>query len=119
MSNRRISVDEVSEPADIAGFRSQDERARRNSEWLRSHWADLLSRVRGRFLAVAGQEAFVADSPEEAQALASAAHPEDDGVLVQYVRAERGPRLCACSTISTRSSAVARCCCYLRITATK
>jgi hypothetical protein len=54
------------------------------------HWSDLLPQARGKFLAVAGQEAFLADIPEEAWAQAQAAHPEDDGALCQYVFPEGG-----------------------------
>ncbi|MGH2353042.1 MAG: hypothetical protein ACRDI2_02225 [Chloroflexota bacterium] len=95
MTESRFAVDEVVDPAEIARFRPQDERARRNSEWLESHWAEVLPRARGKFLAVAGQEAFIAESPEAAWALAEAAHPEDGGAFVQYIRPERGPRLYA------------------------
>ena len=51
--------------------------------------------ARGKFLAVVGQQAFVAETPEEAWALAKAAHPEDDGAISQYVRPEQGPRIYA------------------------
>src|SRR5437868_633642 len=91
----KVTIEEVSDPAEIARFRAQDERHRRNQEWLEAHWSDLLPQARGRFLAVAGQEAFLADSPEEAWALAKAAHPEDEGAISQYVRPEQGPRIYA------------------------
>ena len=95
LTESRFAVDEVVDPGEIARFRAQDDRARRNSAWLESHWADVLPRARGKFLAVAGQEAFIAESPEAAWAMAEAAHPEDSGAFVQYVRPERGPRLYA------------------------
>lgn len=46
-------------------------------------------------MAVAGQEAFIADTHEEAWAKARAAHPDDDGAISQYVRFARGPRIYA------------------------
>lgn len=95
MSEPRFIIQEVTDPDEIARAQAQDERARRNSDWLQAHWPDLLPQARGRHLAVAGQEAFIADSPEEAWALAMAAHPDDDGALLQYVRPERGPRIYA------------------------
>jgi hypothetical protein len=95
MSQPRFSIEEVTDPTEIARHRAQDERARRNSDWLQAHWADVLPQARGRFLAVAGQEAFIADTPEEARAMARAAHPDDDGLIAQYVRPERGPRIYA------------------------
>lgn len=95
MSQSRFTIEEVCDPEEIARFRAQDERARQNSAWLQAHWAEILPRARGKFLAVAGQEAFLANTLEEAWAMATAAHPDDDGAFVQYVRAERGPRLYA------------------------
>jgi hypothetical protein len=91
----KFVIEEVTDPAVVARFQAQDERARRNEAWLQSHWSDLLPRARGRFIAVAGQEAFIADSQEEAWERATAAHPDDDGIVEQYIRAERGPRLYA------------------------
>ena len=95
MSRSRFMIEDVTDPAEVSRFRAQDEWARRNSEWLQAHWAEIVPGARGKFLAVAGQQAYVAATPEEARALATAAHPEDDGIIEQYVRAERGPRLYA------------------------
>ncbi len=92
MSQPRFIIEEVTDPVEIARHLEVDKRARRNSDWLQAHWAELRPQARGRFLAVAGQEAFIADTGEEARALANAAHPDDNGVLVQYVRPEEGPR---------------------------
>ncbi|MBI1918646.1 MAG: hypothetical protein HYS12_28465 [Planctomycetes bacterium] len=88
-------IEEVNDLGVVARSRAQDERARRNSEWLQAHWPDLLPQARGKFVAVAGQEAFLADTPEEAWRLARAAHPDDDGAISQYVFPEGGPRLYA------------------------
>lgn len=91
----RFAIEEVTDPEHIARSRALHERMKRNSDWLQRHWADVLPHARGRFLAVAGQQSFIADTPREARAMARAAHPDDDGVLVQYVRPERGPRIYA------------------------
>jgi hypothetical protein len=93
MSAAKFILEEVTDPTEIARSRAQDERARQNAAWLQAHWADVLPRARGRFLAVAGQEAFLGDTPEEAWALARAAHPEDDGAISQYVPSQGGPRI--------------------------
>jgi hypothetical protein len=90
-----IVIGEITDPEYIARFDAQRERSRRNSKWLQSHWPDVLPQVRGKFLAVAGQEPFIADTAGEALRLARAAHPDDDGVLLQYVRSELGPRIYA------------------------
>ena len=95
MGEPQFIIEEVTNSDEVTRYREQDERARRNSDWLQAHWPELVSRARGRFLAVAGQEAFIADTPEEARALARAAHPDDTGILAQYVRPERGPRIYA------------------------
>jgi hypothetical protein len=83
------------DPAEAERRRAQMERSRRNSKWLQAHWAELLPRARGKFVAVAGEEAFVADTPQEAWAWARQAHPEDDAAAVQYVPAEMSLRIYA------------------------
>jgi hypothetical protein len=90
-----FEIEIVTDPDEVARSKAQDERARRNSDWLQCHWPDLLPQARGKFVAVAGQEAFIADTPREAWAWAAKAHPEDNGALVQYVRAGTGPRIYA------------------------
>jgi hypothetical protein len=91
----KFLIEEVTDPDEIARHKAQRERARRNRDWLQAHWPDLLPQARGKFIAVAGQEAFIADSPEEAWQMAKAAHPDDDGAIDQYVRPELGPRIYA------------------------
>lgn len=95
MNEPTFIIEEVSDPAEIARSQAQDKRVKLNSDWLQAHWADILPQARGRFLTVAGQEAFIADTPEESWALAKAAHPDDDGALGQYVFTNRGPRIYA------------------------
>jgi hypothetical protein len=95
MEEPHFTIEEVQDEQEIADSRAQHEQARRNSEWLQAHWQDLLPQALGKFLAVAGQQAFLADSPEQAWEQAQSAHPEDRGILVQYVRPERGPRIYA------------------------
>jgi hypothetical protein len=93
MIESKFILEEVTDPAEIARSRAQDERAGRNYAWLQAHWQDVLPQARGRFLAVAGQEAFIADAPAEAWKTARDAHPEDDGAISQYVPREGGPRI--------------------------
>jgi hypothetical protein len=89
----KFIIEEVTNPEEIARSRAQHERHRRNSDWLQAHWADVLPQARGKFLAVAGQEAFIADTLAEAWAWADATHPEDDRAIVRYIRTEKGPRI--------------------------
>jgi hypothetical protein len=95
MREPRFIIEEVTDPEEIARHRDVAERAKRNSDWLQAHWPDLLPHALGRHLVVAGQEAFIADTPEEAWALAMEAHPDDTGAIMQYVSPERGPRIYA------------------------
>jgi hypothetical protein len=90
-----ITIEEVKDPAAVEGSRERFERGRRNDEWLQAHWGDLLPRALGKFVALAGQEAFVADTPEDAWAWAARTHPDDDSATVLYVRPEQGPRIYA------------------------
>jgi hypothetical protein len=60
---------------------AQRERADRNFAWWQSQPSELWFQHRGKCYCVAGEQLFVADTPEEAQALAQAAHPNDDGII--------------------------------------
>jgi hypothetical protein len=88
-------LEEVTDPVEIARFRAATEQQRRNGAWLQAHWGDLLPQAIGKFLAVAGEEAFLGDTPQEAWSKAKAAHPEDAGAICQYVRPHVGPRIYA------------------------
>jgi uncharacterized protein YbdZ (MbtH family) len=85
MIDSPIIMEEVAEPDRIARARAHDQRLKRNLDWLNAHWDDLLPQARGRYVAVAGQEPFVADTYADAWAMATAAHPDDDGAWGQYV----------------------------------
>ena len=76
-------------------IRARQDRSRRNSAWLQTHWDQLLPHALGKFVAVAGEEAFIAQSPEQAWAWAREKHPEDDSATVQYVNPHRGPKIYA------------------------
>ena len=95
MSEPLYIIEEVSDAHETACVQAQDTQHRLNNAWLQTHWGEVLPQARGQFLVVAGQEAFMAQTPEEAWSWVDATHPEDDGALVQYVRPETGPRLYA------------------------
>ena len=92
MAEAPLTIEEVCDPDEVARSHVQFQHGRQNSQWLAAHWHELLPGARGRFVAVAGQEAFVADSAEEAWTSAKQAHPDDEGAFVQYVFATVGPR---------------------------
>jgi hypothetical protein len=67
----------------------------KNADWLENEWPRLLPQALGRHVAVAGQQAFIANSAREALDLATAAHPDDPGSFVQFVPPVRRPRVYA------------------------
>jgi hypothetical protein len=95
MSYSRLIVEEVTDPDEISRFHAQHEQAQRKSAWLETHWDVLLPDAFGKFIAVAGGEAFIAESPREARDWAKTVHPEDKGALVEYVLPPGGPRFYA------------------------
>jgi hypothetical protein len=91
----KMTVEFGPPPADPTALLAREERSRRNSQWLQAHWADLLAQAAGKHVAVAGEEAFIADTPQEAWAMAKRAHPEDDSATIQYVDPHRGAKIYA------------------------
>jgi hypothetical protein len=90
----QVTVSEVTDPQRIARHRKQDERHARNLQWLEGHWGDL-RHSRGRYVAVADQQAFVADTAEVAWEWARSQHPDDDGAVVMFVPRQKGWRIYA------------------------
>src|ERR1700722_8863010 len=95
MENKLVVVEEELSPEELAQFHAQHERFKRNSDWLEAHGREVYAKHCGRHICVADGELFVADSTLEAVALAKAAHPEDNGRLVQYISPVPGPRIYA------------------------
>ncbi|MEK6321198.1 MAG: DUF5678 domain-containing protein [Acidobacteriota bacterium] len=75
----------------------QFETARRNVLWFNEHVKelDVYKRYRGQYVAAAGGELFVADTPEEVERLAAAKHP-DELPHVRYIPLEKRYRIYAC-----------------------
>ena len=90
-----IVMEEVTDPEELAKARAQRERFDRNSAWLQAHIAEMYARYRGKCICIAGEGLCVADTPEEALALATAAHPEDDGRFLRYIPREKLDRIYA------------------------
>jgi len=84
-----VVMEEVTDPDDLARARAQRERFDKNAAWLQAHAAEVYTRYRGKCVVIAGEELFAADTPEEAWALAAAAHPEDDGSFIRYIPREK------------------------------
>lgn len=73
------------------------EKARRNLLWFNDHVEELeiYKRYRGRYVASAGGELFVADTPREIERLVREKYP-DDLPHVRYIPQEKMGRIYAC-----------------------
>src|SRR5258708_24236907 len=101
MGNPQITLDESRDPATDVRRAEHRELARKNWEWLQDHWPDLLPQARGKFVAVAGQEAFVADTLDAALDWVRSTHPDDTGHLVEFVRPPTRPSLYSANPCSS------------------
>jgi hypothetical protein len=93
MPESRIVYTETTDPTVAAKARIAHDQAERNTDWLQLHWDEIVPPNLGKYLAVAGGEAFVAGTFDAAYALAHTAHPEDEGILVRHLIPWNGPRI--------------------------
>jgi hypothetical protein len=93
----RVVIEEERDPVQVAEALARDERFERNWAWLEMHGAEVYAN-RGKFICIAGQELFVADSVEQAYAEARSAHPDDDGAFTRYVPLQRLARIYLCES---------------------
>jgi hypothetical protein len=89
-----VRLIEETDPTIWAEAKARREKFDQNIAWLEAHASDVYSN-RGKFYCISGGEAFIADTVEEAVALARAAHPEDDGRFTGYVPKDKLPRIYA------------------------
>lgn len=90
-----IVMEEVTDPKALSKAQWQDARFARNFAWFQAHATEIFTSYRGKCICVAGEELFVADTPEEVIAQAEAAHPEDDGSFLHYIPKQKVPRIYA------------------------
>ena len=100
MTDQRISrivmEEEVLDPEELAQAQARHARFARNSAWLQAHATEIYTQYRGKCIGVAGEELFIADTPEEVLAQARAAHPEEKGsILIRYIPREKVARIYA------------------------
>lgn len=95
LSPFQITMEEISDPAELAKFSDRWSQSERNSAWLQAHANEIYTQHRGKFIVVAGEELFVGDTPSEAHSLAKAAHPEDKGSLSRYIYPKKTARIYA------------------------
>lgn len=91
----QLTMEIEADPEVCAETAARLERCWRNLRWLERHAEDAYSR-RGKYICIAGEELFVADSPDEAIRAAKRAHPDDDGRFTLYVPLVKAPRVYAC-----------------------
>jgi hypothetical protein len=89
-----IIMHEETDPIEAAKARERQAKFDRNYDWLEAHATEVFAH-RDKYICVAGQELFVADTLEEVLAKASAAHPEDDGRFTKYIPKEKRARIYA------------------------
>jgi Family of unknown function (DUF5678) len=92
--NQQVTIEEPEMTPEMARLFEQ---AERNMVWLSEHAEELeiFKRYRGRYVAAAGGELFVADTPEEVERLAREKHP-DEMPHVRYIFREKRSRIYAC-----------------------
>ena len=90
-----IVMEVLTDPSALSRARQQQEQFRRNSAWLQAHASDVYLKHRGKCVCVAGEELFVADTPNEALAQGIAAHLDDEGRFLRYIPRERVARIYA------------------------
>jgi hypothetical protein len=97
MTNQHIQmiIEEAIDPEELAAMQTRRARFDRNAAWLQAHAAEVYTQYRGKCICVAGEELFVAETPEEVLALARAAHPDDDGFFLHYIPREKIARIYA------------------------
>jgi hypothetical protein len=92
--NQRVTIEEHEMPPEMARIFEQ---ARRNLFWFseNAERLEVYKRYRGRYVAAAGGELFVADTAEEVESLAHDKYP-DEMPHVRYIPRERRYRIYAC-----------------------
>jgi len=84
-----VMVMETDDPDELALSQEQVEQFNCNANWLEVHGDEIFALYRGKYVCVAGEEPFVAETASEAIALAKAAHPEDHGRFLYRVPKEK------------------------------
>lgn len=93
MGPAKKTLDAINDAVEIKHRQAHRDRAQKNWDWLQAHWSDLLPQAKGKFLAVADQQAFVAETLDAALEWVRTEHPEDSGHIIEYVWPSTGPRI--------------------------
>ena len=91
----QVTMEIVTDAMELAKARAQRERFDRNAAWLQSHAHAVYSKCRGKYMCIAGEQLFFADTLQDALAAATAAHPDDDGRFFRYIPEKTLPSIYA------------------------
>ncbi len=91
--NPTIVMEEVTDEKELAEARARREKFDRNAAWFQSHASEIYRKHRGKCIVIAGEELFVADTPEEVWKFARTAHPTDDGSFIHYIPKQKLARI--------------------------
>lgn len=87
---------EVTDPVEVAKAKAMRAEFDRNSQWLENHFSEVyLPQNRGKFICISGEEAYIADTVQEAIAQGRAAHPQESGWFTRYIPREKIARIYA------------------------
>jgi hypothetical protein len=93
MPQVRIVMEEMTDTEELLKARARREQFDRNWAWFEADALAIYAKHRGKCLCIAGQELFVAPTPQEALAPARSAHPDDEGRFTRYIPRERTFRI--------------------------
>ena len=94
-SDSKIEMFVVTDEAELREAQERHEQFKQNSDWLQANVPEVYSKHRGRFICIAGQELFVADTVQDAIAEATTAHPGDKGWFTRFIPLEKIARIYA------------------------
>jgi hypothetical protein len=92
---RPFTMEVVTDPAEVAAAQARRAQLEKNLAWYRERADEICRSNRGKCICIAGQELFVSEDAREAVALATQAHPEDQGWFIHYIPREKMLRIYA------------------------
>ena len=91
-----LMYEEALSPDELALTRLRRATFQKNMAWASANAEEITRTCRGRFICVAGEHLFVANSPKQAHTLALAAYPtEHDATYSCFVPAKDRPKIYA------------------------
>lgn len=89
-----ISIEFVDDdPEGTAELLKIDVQHNRNFDWLVAHKEEVNPKARGKVLAVANQQPYIADTLADAWEWVKQNHPDDRGAILRYIYPTPGPRI--------------------------